>query len=73
MCLILVVLFTVLAVQMWMDGDWGYFALYTLLALMFTALLVTNVKAVLKYKGRCGPDGCSLFDFLKRFLYRSRK
>ena len=66
MCLILTLLFLVLATQAAMQGAWGSFALYGVLALLFAALLVNNVKAVLRHKGKCGPDGCSVFDFFKR-------
>ena len=65
MCLILTVLFLVLAVQAAMQGMWGLFSLYALLTLLFSALLVNNVKAVMRHKDRCGPDGCSFFDLFK--------
>ena len=67
MCLILAVLFLVLAVQAAMQGAWGFLALYGVLALLFVALLINNVKAVMRHKGKCGPGGCSFFDLFKGF------
>jgi len=65
-CLILLVIFSVLAVQAFMASDWPFAALYTAIALFFAWLLQNNVKAILKHKGKCGPSGCSFFDLFKR-------
>lgn len=66
MCLILTILFLVLSINSAMNEEWPFTLLYSALSLFFIWLLVNNIKAVLKYKGRCSPDGCSLFDLFKR-------
>ena len=67
MCLILTVVFLVLAVQAFIASDWPFALLYSVITLFFVWLLQNNVKAILKHKGRCSPDGCSLFDLFKGF------
>ncbi|WP_353662179.1 hypothetical protein [Hydrogenimonas sp. SS33] len=66
MCLILTIVFIVLAVQAAMTGEWAFTALYGTIALFFVWLLQRNVRTVLAMKGRCGPSGCSFFDLFKR-------
>ncbi len=68
MCLILTIVFLVLAAGAVMDHDWTFASLYSAIALFFIWLLQNNVRAVLNKKGRCA-SGCSLsslFPFLKR-------
>jgi hypothetical protein len=66
LCLILTVLFIVLAAQAFMAAEWPFAALYAALALFFLWMLLNNVRAILKHKGKCGPSGCSFFDLFKR-------
>ena len=66
MCLILTVVFLVLAGQAFLQSDWPFAALYSVIALFFVWLLQNNIKAILKHKGKCGPSRCSIFDFFKR-------
>ncbi len=66
MCLILTIVFVVLAVQAFIASDWPFFALYSAIALFFVWLLQNNVKAILIHKGKCSPGGCSFFDLFKR-------
>ncbi len=65
MCLIIAIVFLVLAVQSVMGGEWLFAALYGAVALFFLWLLQNNVKAVMRHKGRCGPS-CSFLDLFKR-------
>ena len=67
MCLILTVVFLVLAIQAFIASDWPFALLYSVIALFFVWLLQNNVKAILKHKGRCSPSGCSFFDLFKGF------
>ncbi|WP_456390355.1 hypothetical protein [Hydrogenimonas sp.] len=70
MCLILTVVFLILAVQAFIASDWPFALLYSVITLFFVWLLQNNVKAILKHKGRCSPSGCSFFDL---FRFKSRK
>ena len=64
MCLILTIVFIVLAAQAFMAADWAFGALYAAIAIFFVWLLQNNVKAILKHKGKCA-SGCSFFDLFK--------
>jgi len=65
-CLILTIVFLVLAVQAFMASDWSFFALYSAIALFFVWLLQNNIKAILIHKGRCSPADCTFANLFKR-------
>ena len=66
MCLILTVVFLFLSIQAAIENDWPFTVLYSLLSIFFIWLLVNNIRAVLKHRGKCANSGCSPFNIFKR-------